>query len=104
MIIKVPREIKIGTHTFKVKLDPHLHADEEKYGQINYRTQEIRIWSDAPASTKNEALLHEIIHLAQHVYRVEITDQDIDRIAETIAQFLSDNLHIEFVWDDIPTC
>ena len=101
MKIKVPREVKIGTHTFKVKLNPHLQTDEKNYGDINYRTEEIRIWADAPLSLRNEVLLHEIIHLAQHIYRVEISDPDIDRVAETIGQFLFNNLQIRFDWSDI---
>ena len=101
MKIKVPREVKIGTHTFRVRFDPHLKGDEGNYGDINYRTEEIRIWADAPLSLRNEALLHEIIHLAQHIYRVEISDPDIDRVAETIGQFLFNNLQIRFDWSDI---
>ena len=104
MKVRVSKEVKIGTHTFKIRFDPHLFSDENKYGQINYRTEEINIWADAPISTKNEALLHEIIHLSQHVYRVELSDQDIDRVAETIGEFLFNCLGLEFVWDDIPTC
>jgi len=99
--VKVPKRIKIGTHTFTVKFDPHLHSDDKDYGLINYRTQEIKIWTEAPSSIQNEALLHEIIHLSQHVYRVELSDADIDRVAETIAEFLFNNLHLEFNWSDI---
>ncbi|MDP1615041.1 MAG: hypothetical protein Q8L68_04520 [Methylococcales bacterium] len=101
MKVKLPSEVRIGTHTFKIRFDPHLFSDENKYGLINYRAQEINIWSEAPLSTKNEALLHEIIHLSQHVYRVEISDQDIDRVAETIGEFLFNNLGIEFDWSCI---
>ena len=101
MIIKLPNKIKIGTHTYKINLDQNLHSDDKDYGQINYRAQEIKIWSAAPPSVKNEALLHEVIHLSQQIYRVEITDQDIDRVAETIAEFLFNNLGIEFSWDNI---
>ena len=102
MIIKLKNGVKIGTHTFKIKLDPHIHGDDKDYGQINYRTETIKIWKDAPLSIKNEALHHEIIHLSQHIYRVDISDQDIDRVAETFSEFLFNNLGIEYDWSDIP--
>lgn len=101
MKVKLPRKIKIGTHTYKIIFSPHLNSDDRDFGQINYRTQEIKIWTEAPGSLKNIALLHEIMHLSQHIYRVEVSDADIDRMAETIAELLFNNLHIEFVWDDI---
>ena len=101
MKVKVPNKIKIGTHTYTVELDPHLNSDDKDYGQVNYRTQKIKIWSEAPLSIRNQSLLHEIIHLGQNIYRVEISDPDIDRVAETIGQFLMDNLEIELDWEDI---
>lgn len=101
MKIKIPKTVKIGTHTYSIELDPHLHSDEKDYGQINYRAQTIRVWLDAPLSIKNEALLHEVIHLAQSIYRVDISDADIDRVAETIGGFLFNNLGIEFDWSGI---
>ncbi len=101
MIIKLPNKVKIGTHTYKIVFDSNMRGDDNLYGQVNYRTQEIRIWTDAPPSVRNETLLHEILHLAVQIYRVELTDPDIDRVAATIADFLFNNLGLEFNWDDI---
>jgi len=100
MKVKVPRKIKIGTHIFTIEFDQHMHSDDRDFGQINYRTQTIKIWKDAPPSLKREALIHEVLHLSQHIYRVEITDADIDRVAQVICDFLENNLGIEFVWDE----
>jgi len=101
MKVSIPQKIKIGTHTYTIGLDPNLHSDDKEFGNINYRTQKIKIWSEAPKSIRDEALIHEVIHLAQHIYRVEIADADIDRVAQVICDFLMNNLGIEFIWDDI---
>lgn len=101
MQVKIPPKIKIGTHTYTIEFDPHLHTDEKAFGQINYRTQKIRIWAEAPQSIKDQSFLHEVIHLAEHIYRVTITDEDIDRIAQCICDLLINNLEIEFDWSEI---
>ena len=97
MKVTIPNKIKIGSHIYTIELKPHLHCDDGDYGQISYRKQNIKIWSDAPLSLRNQSLLHEVLHLSQHIYRVEISDADIDRVAETMAQLL-DNLDIQFDW------
>ena len=101
MKVKIPAKIRIGTHTYTIELDPHLHSDDKDYGLINYRTQTIRIWSDAPKSIKDQSLLHEVIHLSQHIYRVDITDADIDRIAQCMCDFMINNLGIDLDWGNI---
>lgn len=101
-MIKVPRKIKIGTHTYKVIYDRSIRTDDDRIGETNHRTQVIKIWPEAPLSMKNECLLHELIHIAEYYFRVHIEDADIDRIAEGMCDFLFNNLGIEFIWDDIP--
>jgi len=96
--IKVPGEIKIGTHTYKIMFDRAIRTDDDRIGEANHRTQIIKIWTEAPLSMKNEALLHELIHIAEYYFRVRIDDADIDRIAQCMCDFLFNNLGIEFDW------
>ena len=100
MKIKVPKQVKIGAHTYSVWLNPNLMSDDRTHGQINHRIERIIIQKDDPDMLKTETLIHEIIHLGEFCYRIPIEDADIDRIAEVILQFL-DQLGIKFSWDDI---
>ena len=101
MKVKIPKEIKIASHTYALKFSPYVHCDEARYANCNHRTQEITLWSEAPASIVNESFIHEVIHIAELCYRVDVTDADIDRIANVIMELLKDNLGIEFDWSDI---
>ena len=103
MKIKVPKRIKIGAHTYSIGLTPHLHCDEARYGSCNHRTQEIKIWSEAPPSLRDECLIHETIHISELCHRIEVSDSDIDRISHAVLEFLSRNLDIQFDWSDIKT-
>ena len=100
MKIKVPPEIKIGVHTYNISLDRNLRADNDRLGEINHRAQTIKIWMDAPPSMKDVSLIHEVLHVAEYCYRVNIIDADVDRIAHCICEFLG-NLGVEFDWRDI---
>ena len=99
--IKIPPTVKIGTHTYSVMFDRNIRTDDDHIGQVNHRTQEIKIWTEAPLSMRNESLLHELIHIAEYYFRVRIDDADIDRIAECMCDFLFNNLNIEFDWSCI---
>jgi len=101
MKIKIPREIKIGTHTYSVSYDRAIRTDDEHIGQTNHRTQQIKIWTDAPLSMRNESFIHEVIHIAEYYFRVRIEDADIDRIAECMCDLLLNNLGTEFDWSEI---
>lgn len=101
MKIKIPPKIKIGTHTYKIVFDRSIRTDDNRIGEVNHRTQVIKIWTEAPLSMRNESLLHELIHIAEFYFRVTIDDADIDRIAQCMCDFLFDNLDIEFDWSAI---
>ena len=101
MRVKIPKQIKIGIHSYSLAFTPHIHSDEGRYANCNHRTQEINIWSESPASLRYESLIHEVIHIAELTTRIDISDPDIDRIAHIIAELFKDNLGIEFDWSNI---
>ena len=43
MKIKVPKKIKITTHTYRLKYKPHIFIDDRQYGCGNHRSMEIDI-------------------------------------------------------------
>ena len=101
MKVKVPKEIKIATHPYKVAYDSHLRHDEACYGQVNHRNQKINIELSVPLSVKNQTLIHEIVHIVDKVYVCRMDEDDLERISNGMAELLFNNLNIEFDWSEI---
>ena len=102
MKLCVSHKIKIGLHTYKVVFNPHLQADEEKAGSINYRTQIIELDPAFPQSQREVILWHEVIHGVSNNFRLAMSEECIDNLATGVVQFLQDNFDIEFDFNDIP--
>lgn len=100
MIIPVPQEIQIGSHTYRITFDKALE-DTRDYGAVNHRTQEIFINPTRPPSQRAETLVHEILHVINHVFcDKEIEERQLDGLSEGMAQAVL-GLGIEFDWKDI---
>ena len=101
MKVKVPKQIKIGAHTYSVCYKQFLGKDMGFRGTIEHRLQEIWIDPDNPESQKAETLIHEVLHLIGSVFSTGLDDSNVDRIAEGFLELLANNLGIEFDWSDI---
>jgi len=101
MTIIIPREIKIGTHTYTIEFDPNLVADEAKWGLVHYRLGKILISPEHGKSHINITLLHEIIHIVDRLYRCNLDEDNIDRLAQGLGEFMFNNLEITFDWSKI---
>ena len=101
MRIKVPREIKMASHKYTVKFDPHMRHDEACYGQVNHRRQEINIETSVPPSTRNQTLLHEVLHIIDNVYVCGMDEGDLERLSSGLSEFFFNNLGVELDWGDI---
>ena len=99
--IKVPNEIKIGVHAYGVEYNPHLWMEEELKGSANHISQKIQIEPALAKSQQDVTFLHEVLHIINDQYRLRLSDDDVDRIANGWADFLFNNLQIEFDWSDI---
>ncbi len=101
MKVKVPSEIKIATHTYRVRYDSHMRHDEACYGQVNHREQTIDIETSIPPSVMNQTLIHEIVHIVDKVYVCRMDEDDLERLSNGMAELLFNNLGIEFDWSEI---
>ena len=101
IVVKVPKQIQIGGHTYKVFYKPFLSKDDGNRGGINHRKQVIYFEPENPASQKNATLLHEILHFIETVFALELSDECVDRISEGLFQVFSDSFGVEFDWGDI---
>lgn len=100
-VIKIPKQIQIGGHTYQVFYKPYLSKDDGIRGSIIHRKQVIYIEPENPISQQNATILHEILHFIDTIFDLNLTDEDTDRISEGLFQVLSDSFGIEFDWSDI---
>lgn len=101
MKIKVPKEIQIGCHHFRVfQKDKTIPEDD---GNINYLLQDLKIANHLPASRKSVTLLHEGLHLINIIFSCDLREETIEKLSEGLGQMLFSNMGIELDWSDIPT-
>ena len=100
--IIIPEIIKLGAHSYRLSFDPHLWQDEDKSGLTHHRLQEINIELAVPPSNRDETLLHEVLHIIDLLYRCRLNEDDIERLAQGLADFLFNNLEITLDWSNIP--
>lgn len=93
--IKVPSELKIGGHTFKVVNNSDLDADGNR-ATINFKYLVISIHPHKKSSIKAQGFIHEIMHGIDLIYLNRQIDSDniIEPLAEGLWQIL-DQLGIE---------
>ena len=102
MKVKIPREIKLLTHTITVKFDPKAVYSAGTCGITKHIYKEIILDNyNLPKSELDQVFLHEYLHVVERHFAVKLDDNDIERISEGLANFLFNNLGIEFDWSDI---
>ena len=100
MRVKIPREIKIATHSYRVEFNPLLWHEESLKGMANHIKQVIQIDPVLAHSQKTVTLLHEINHVINDTFRCKLDEDEIDKMAQGQAEFL-DCLGIELDWSEI---
>ena len=82
MKVKVPKKIKIASHTYTIRQNSFKTAEHGTVGTATHMRQKIYIDENLPLSAKNQTLLHEVMHLVDRFWVVKLEESDIDRIAE----------------------
>ena len=100
MKVKIPKEIKIGTLDYTITLDPYIWKEDAQKGQVNYMKLTIKLDPQIPESQRSLTLIHEVIHIVCDNYNVHLDEDDVDRLAHGIGEFLFNNLDIEFDWSE----
>lgn len=98
MKVLVPKEIRVGGHTFTILFQ----TDESARGRTNVRRLRITVCRDMAASQTNESFIHELLHAIDDVYggEEEVTEGGIRALSHGLWQILSDN-GVEFDWSEI---
>ncbi len=101
MRIKIPKQIKICSRTYTIKIDSKTCMGAGSTGLTRHQFDDILLDDIVPVGQMNQILLHEILHVIETVFTIKIDDADTDRLAEGFLIFLQDNLGIEFDWSAI---
>lgn len=103
-MVRIPKTIKLGPHTYKIWRSSSMRADDELLGKAHYKRQTIDIDGTMPESELMVIFLHELIHVIARVYHAgdQYSEDTIDSMANGFATFLKDNLDITFDFRDIP--
>jgi len=99
--IKVVQAWQFGAHKYNLYFSEMVRLDGHD-ATTNHRAQEIYLDPTLPESRKVLALVHEIVHIVALVWKMVISEDDIDRIAEGFIQLLN-NLDIKLDWSMIET-
>lgn len=102
MKVKVPKQIKLLTHTYNVKFDTKQVVSAGTCGLTRHLYQDIILDNQTlPPSELAQVFLHEYIHAVERHFCIKIEDADVERLSEGIAILLFENLGIEFDWSEI---
>ena len=101
MKIKVPQKIRISAEDYEIFFQPHLSVDDAQSGQVWFRKNLIRVDPCFPRSAQFATLIHEVIHIIDRCYKCHLEEDNVERLARGISEFLANNLGIEFDWSDI---
>ncbi len=97
--MKLPKTVKIGPTTYKVKVVKDLRntKDEQLFGSYNPAIGEIKIDSETPENRWRKVLLHEVLHgiwCAQSMYKGEYAKHEeeiVSLLTPMLLSFLQDN-------------
>ena len=101
MIVKIPQEVLGGAHTHRVVFRRNLKNDEGYKATIQFRTQEIAVDPEQPPAMMLASFLHEVCHEINERYGCGLSEENLSRLGEGFAEFLTRSCGIEFDWSDI---
>ena len=99
--MRIPREVKVGPHSYLVQFNKMLRPDDGLTGTISYRKQTIDIDPLLPPSEMDVVFWHEIIHGLNHNFSLGLSEDTTDNLAVGLTQFLDDNFKETLNWEEI---
>ena len=99
--VKVPPTIKIGCHTYRVRLVKDLE-DSGSDAEVNHKKETISIDPTTPLVRRNVSLIHEALHIISRVYHIDLGGEGVvGALSEGLGEFLLTNLGLEFNWEGV---
>lgn len=101
MKVKVPSVWKFLAHPYTIKISEHLWHNEQLAGSVNHRTNEITLDASLSKGELASTLNHEVLEAIAHKMRLDISHDDLERIAQGFTDFQVNGLGIELDWSNI---
>ena len=101
LVIKVPSEIKIGAHTYKIWFDER-EEDGDYKGSTLHRKREVLLNPLLHKQDLRITYLHEVMHILSDAYNQKMPEDEVGVMAQALGVFLYNNLGIELDFSNIP--
>jgi len=101
MIIKIPKRIKLATHAYRIEYKANLQLLEGSCGNVNHMEQVMQFDPSTAKTQLDVAFLHEVLHIIDRQYNCKMDNETTDRLAEGLAELLTNNLGMQFDWSNI---
>lgn len=92
--MNIPRSVKVGPHTYKIRLLKRMSEEHGKVGQIVNSKAVLTIDPDQSQSQLEDTFLHEILHAINSQVKFVKDDDEEDavlRLAPALLQVIKDN-------------
>lgn len=99
--MKVPQTIRVGSRTIAIKYEEGMCQNFQKIGQIRFDQSEMVIDPSMCDESKYQTLFHEIIHAVSDAYSCDISEDNVDRLAEGLVAVLKYDFGIELDWSKV---
>lgn len=83
--------IRLLSHDFRVIVESPTHWSEGGMGRASLKDQTIRLNDILPNDTRHSTLLHEVIHLISDLTSVELSEVQVDVVAQGMFTLMKDN-------------
>lgn len=84
--------VRIAGIDFSIEVcDPSQMQDGGRLGEADFNRQVIRINNTVTDQTKQIATVHEVLHMIDHAYGTNLTEQQVVIFTHGLVQFLKDN-------------
>jgi hypothetical protein len=71
------------------------------WGDVSYGLQRIRVADDLTPQAQSVALLHELMHVADHVLDAGLEEENVTRLSHVLWAMISDNPSLgSLIWGD----
>ena len=100
MKVKIPSKIRVGAYEYSITLVPMGEA-YNKLGQCYTSKELIKIDSESSYRIKCVTFWHEVLHAIDDVYRGEMKEEEMERLAQSLTAVMLNDMGIEFIWDAI---
>lgn len=89
--MNIPDKVKVGAHWYDICLVDVVDKVSPRFGEADILNTTITIDRTVSRSIQEQCLLHEVIHVLEHLTGFEFSEEQVSSLASGIYCFLVDN-------------